>query len=191
VRRHLLPLLLLPFLAGGGIAGGEGDPVAPGQKVAEILSPAADGAAAGRPREASGGSTALRLLLGAGALLALGAVALAARARRTRLGGIPAIEPVDVVGRASLSPRHSVCVVRVAGRRIVLGIAGERMTALAVVEDRAPEAPARGFTSRLGEAGRRPAPPADLEPYRKQVDRLRGMLRGPFAGGGQPPPEEP
>jgi hypothetical protein len=126
-------------------------------------------------------------------------VVLAARRRRARFPGAPAVEPIDVVGRAALSSRHSIYIVRAAGRRIVLGVAGERMTALAVIDERAADAPPppppRGFTSRLGDVTRRlPAkegpPSAELEPYRKQVDRLRGMLRGPFGGGRDSPGQD-
>jgi flagellar biogenesis protein FliO len=178
--------LLLPFLLARPLAAG-GEVVPPGQKISDLLSPAKEPSGASNREAGAGGSTTFRLLVGAGALLVLGAAVLVARKRRSHFAGALAIEPIDVVGRAALSSKHSIYIVRTAGRRIVLGVAGERMTALAVIEDRGAEpapASARGFTPRVSDALRRPAakdlPAADLDPYRKQMERLRGMLRPPF-----------
>jgi flagellar biogenesis protein FliO len=47
--------------------------------------------------------------------------------RRTQL--------LEVVGRTSLSPRHSLCLVRMGGRVVLVGLSGDRMTALDSVGD--------------------------------------------------------
>lgn len=47
--------------------------------------------------------------------------------RRTQL--------LEVIGRTSLSPRHSVCLVRAGGRVVLVGLSGDRMTSLDVIGD--------------------------------------------------------
>jgi flagellar protein FliO/FliZ len=177
---------ILVLVAGGALHAAEGDPVAPGQRVADILGPAREAA---RPAPEGTGPGVARLALAAGALLVLGAAAIAVRRRRRMAGVAGSPEPLEIVGCIALSPRHTIYTVRAAGRRIVVGVSGDGMAALAVIEDRSAEAaappPSRGFSSRLpAEPSRRldarSAPPIDLDPYRKQVDRLRGILRGPF-----------
>lgn len=42
---------------------------------------------------------------------------------------------LEVVGRTSLSPRHSLCLVRMGGRVVLVGLSGDRMTALDSVGD--------------------------------------------------------
>jgi flagellar biogenesis protein FliO len=92
---------------------------------------------------------------------------------------------VEIVGRAALSHRHSVCVIRVGEARIVIGLAGDRMSSLAVLEDDA--APDRAPADRtvrppLPEIPRGRLDPGELDRYRRQVDRLKDLLRGPLRG---------
>lgn len=56
-----------------------------------------------------------------------GGTAFLTGARRTQL--------LEVVGRTSLTPRHSVCLVRAGGRVVLVGLSGDRMSPLDVVTD--------------------------------------------------------
>jgi len=111
------------------------------------------------------------------------------RARGTaRLEGS---EGIQVVGRTAISPRHAVIVLRISNRRLVVGLSGDRMTSLGILDDSSAETSARepGFSARPEDheavARARTIKDSDLVPYRQQVDRLRGLLRGvreDFAG---------
>lgn len=164
-----------------------------------VLSAAVEGAiprpAAGIPFAGGGLLRKLALWTGGLSLLGSGLVLVwvkASRARRGQRGG----EGIEVVGRAALSHRHLVFVLRVSGRHLVVGVSGDRMTPLGAFEDSPVEkpmpapapvsapvpVPAQGFSSRLEGStfplARRAVEDADLAPYRKQMDRLRGLLRG-------------
>jgi len=176
------------------------------QNVSDILSSRADAPApVAAPADPS--STLLKLCLWAGGLL-LGAVGVIAfRRSRGRSAANPGGEGIDVVGRTMISPRHSVLVLRTSGKRIAVAIAGERVTPLGMWEDPssgdpmsgAPEAPrkaqgAGGFTIRPEDqeaiSAARRFREADLVPYRKQVERLRGFLRGLKDGAEESNPQE-
>ena len=112
----------------------------------------------------------------------------------------PAGEGLQILARTALSPRHHVFVLRFSDRKVLVGVSGDRMVPLAVIEDgtsrgsrlegMVPErgtperaVPERGFSERgAPERGngssRRSVSDADLMPYRRQVDRLRDLLRG-------------
>jgi flagellar biogenesis protein FliO len=157
--------------------------VRPGQSVAEILGrePAA---APASPAPAPGGSSQRGAAILTGVLVLAAAGICLVRRRKAHSASSGDGGSVEIVGRAALSHKHSVCVVRVGDARIVIGLAGDRMSPLAVLEgssappDRAP----------AGRVGRPPLPelsrgrldPDELERYRKQVDRLKGLLRGPL-----------
>jgi flagellar biogenesis protein FliO len=133
----------------------------------------------------------------------LAAVAVILRRRRARGTAPHEAGAVQVVGRALLSHRHAVFVLQVSGRRLVVGVAGDRMTALDAFEETAtaaaerPEEPAalaaephRGYTVRPEDRqalrDRRELDASELRPYRKQMDRLRGMLRDMRGDGHDP-----
>jgi flagellar biogenesis protein FliO len=86
---------------------------------------------------------------------------------------------VQVIGRTALSPRHSVYLLRIAGRRLVaVGVCGDRMTTLAEI-DGAGEV--EGIVGAAGQPGLAPDenPRADrLEASAMpEVGRLRSWLR--------------
>lgn len=105
-----------------------------------------------------------------------------------------------VLARAALSPKHFVWVVEFRDREILVGGSPDRLELLAIFE-REPAAPAvaREENSGLERSGESLGGPSekprriqarDLLPYRRQVERLRGLLR---AGEGAPlsPREKP
>lgn len=120
--------------------------VQPGETVGDVLSgerPTEDSA----KTEASPLGAFLRLLGAVAGIGALGFVVVWLW-RRGLLGkstgrGTRALE---VIGRAPLSPRHSVCLVRVGARRVVVvGMCGDAMSSLASIDD--PEELAELLTS--------------------------------------------
>ena len=157
--------------------------VRPGQSISEILArdPAATAASAALAPAASSRH---------GAVIATGAILLVAAGiglrgrRKARVEASGAGGAVEIVGRAALGHKHSVCVVRVGETRIVIGLAGDRMSALAVLDgssappERAP--PVRVGRPPLPELPRGRLDPDEMERYRRQVDRLKGLLRGPL-----------
>lgn len=181
-----LPLVLAPRAVHAD--GDRGDKaVRPGQALSEILArePGAAPASGARPSHAMSGRSA-GMLAGALILSAAGIVFL--RRRRARGAAAGPGGPVRVEGRVAITHRHAVFLVRVDGARIVVGLTGDRMTPLAVLED-----PAGGEESLRHRSGRPPhqARPADadrrgrldpeeLDRYRKQVDRLKVLLQGPL-----------
>jgi flagellar biogenesis protein FliO len=169
-----------------------------GQTLADLLGQKEPSAAASRALP-SGGEIASKLGLWSGGLVVLVAATVLYRRRRKLIASSrPEGEGVEVVGRVHLSHRHAVFVLRVAGRKLVVGVSGDHMTALGSLDVPASaELPikavpstsseerstgARGFTVRPGDmeaiSAARGIPDADLMPYRKQMDRLRGLLRG-------------
>ncbi|MBI4602747.1 MAG: flagellar biosynthetic protein FliO [Planctomycetes bacterium] len=180
-----------------------------GQPLTELLErkgPAAKASERSGAEAQEPGSLATRLALWAAGIVAMGVLVFAIQSRRRARGTAPGeAGAVQVVGRALLSHRHAVYVLRVSNRRLVIGVSGDRMTALGAVDDGAPERPAaekperapgagpRGFSARPGDreavASARAIDPAELLPYRKQMDRLRGLLRemrGGFGAEGSP-----
>jgi flagellar biogenesis protein FliO len=126
--------------------------------------------------------------------LGIGGLAIAAalvwRKHGSRTWRAAAGEGLQVLGRAALSPRHHVFVVRFGDRKVLVGVSGDRMASLAVVEEGSPSGPRleaamterggpdRGAVEREIGCSRRTVSEADLVPYRRQVDRLRDLLRG-------------
>lgn len=136
------------------------------------------------------GATIVKLALGA---MSLGIVAfgLLYVYRKGLLGGgrLSGGGGIEILGRASLSPRHAVFVLRLDGKKILVGMAPDRLTSLAVLDEPAAmkqagiskspplsRADANTFPSR-SEAPSRTVTEDDLLPYRRQVNRLRDMLR--------------
>lgn len=168
--------------AAGVLADGDKG-VRPGQSVSEILGsePAAARASAA---PASGGSSqrGAAILTGAFVLATAGIYLL--RRKKGHAAWSGAGGSVEIVGRAALTHKHSVCVVRVGDASIVIGLAGDRMSPLAVLEGTSPPAD----RAPAGRVGRPPLPelsrgrldPDELERYRKQVNRLKDLLRGPL-----------
>jgi len=174
---------LIAALAPGAAAPADGEKgVRPGQSVAEIL--ARDPAAAQpSPASAPGVSSprGAAILTGVLVLAAAGLCLLGRRKARAAWSGPGGA--VEIVGRVALGHKHTVCVVRVGDTRIVIGLAGDRMSPLAVLDassapppDLAP--PARVGRPPLPEHPRGRLDPEELDRYRKQVDRLKDMLRG-------------
>jgi len=192
LRRCLGPALGLLLLAGHPIAAGEAR-VREKQPLAELR----DGkpaAAPGTPEPRGAGSSLGWKLGGPGIGLALcGLTVITIRRRRARGTTPNEAGVVQVVGRALLSHRHAIFVVQVSGRRLVVGVSGDRMTALDAfepageaaaepVEEPAPApAPLRGYSVRPKDRqallARREDDAAELRPYRQKMDRLRDALR--------------
>jgi len=129
-----------------------------------------------------------------GWVAALGVLALAAVRvwRRLAARGAPGADGggLRVVSRAALTPRHFIYTVRVGSQRLlVVGVSGDRITALSEFDDPAqvlaldsafqksleraggPEAAETGEEARLRAEG-------DLSPYRREVQRLSELVRG-------------
>ena len=171
----------------GGVQSGEAAPGLPEPK----------GKAAGIPSmKGVDLSGAWKVLWGT---LGISGLAVAAVLLRRKLGlrtwRTPAGEGLQILGRAALSPRHHVFVLRFSDRKVLVGVSGDRMVPLAVIEDGNPHGsrlegviPERGIPERGGPdrgaqergtgSSRRTVIEADLVPYRRQVDRLRELLRG-------------
>lgn len=131
------------------------------------------------------------LKLGLAALAIAGASAglvwaerrLAARGR-----GVSAPGGLRLAGRVALSPKHFVCVLKLGEREVVVGVSPDRLTTLAVFdrEGAAPgarpeapprERPAEKAPEAASGGGLRRLTDGELLPYRRQVERLRGLLR--------------
>ena len=70
-----------------------------------------------------------RIAMAIGGVGAVGWALAAWSRRRTR--SLPGEERIVVVARRSLGPRHQVAILDAGGRRLLIGFAGERITALA------------------------------------------------------------
>ncbi|MBI4577932.1 MAG: flagellar biosynthetic protein FliO [Planctomycetes bacterium] len=124
-----------PVPSGAAAPPGEGPP---GADFAEWLYGQGKDAAPGPPaaEAPSAGEVWTRMALTS--LGVLGVIVLAALAARRLLPGARLGSParhLRVVGRAPLGPRHSVCLVRVGRRVLVLGVGPEGVNALATVDD--------------------------------------------------------
>lgn len=170
---------------------GRSGSVRPGQTIRGLLDGEEEGS--GKRASAVPADWTVFLKLGLGSVsLALVGAGLVFVYRRWLPGGNRTAGEGDlkVSGRVALSPRHLVYLLEVEGRKVVVGVSGDRMTSLGILEEprgRAaathrgppasprlnPTAPARA----LGEAPGRAVSAADLMPYRRQVNRLREMLR--------------
>jgi flagellar biogenesis protein FliO len=95
---------------------------------------------------------------------------------------------VQVIGRGALGPKHQVVVTRVGERILILGLTSDRIVRLGEVDDPReavkllpPEQSFAGSVT-LSEAAYREEDAAQgdietsLEPYRREIDRLRGMV---------------
>lgn len=98
---------------------------------------------------------------------------------------------VRVVGRTALGPKSQLVVAQVGGQLLILGVTGESITRLGEIED--PEEATRFSPPEESFAGRfaavedvypesdsvepqAPVPEARLEPYRREVARLKSMV---------------
>ena len=184
MSRAALALGIAAALAPGTAVLADGEKgVRPGQSVAEILArePAAAPAA---PAPAAAGSSRHGAAIVTGALVLAAAGICLLRRKKARAASSSHAGAVEIVGRAALSHKHSVCVVRVGDTRIVIGLAGDRMSPLAVLEDSS-SSPERAPPGRVGrpplpELPRGRLDPDEMDRYRKQVDRLKDLLRGPL-----------
>lgn len=95
---------------------------------------------------------------------------------------------VQVIGRGAIGPKHQVVVTRVGERILILGLTSDSISRLGEVEDPReavkllpPEQSFAGSVT-LSEASYREEDAArgdletSLEPYRREIDRLRGMV---------------
>jgi flagellar biogenesis protein FliO len=111
--------------------------------------------------------------------------------RRFSPGAIPPQNRklVQVIGRGALGPKHQVVVTRVGERILMLGLAPDTIVPLGEVEDPREVVrmtpPEETFAGRitLSEAAYREddaeqgdTDDKNLEPYRREIDRLRGMV---------------
>lgn len=171
-----LLLIVFPVEAGESIG------VKPGQTVQEVLDSHGKGAASSRAEFPTTGQLLLRLALTVGSVSLLGFGSLFfLRKWFSQRGTLHSTGEIEVAGRAALSPKHLVFVLRVADQRIVVGVSGDRMSPLAVVEDGKARRP-QAAVPESAEGGRKTVGEADLMPYRRQMDRLRGLFRGRFEG---------
>ncbi len=143
-------------------------------------------------RETSG--LAVKAALWSGVLIA-GACCLGVVRRASKRSKVQHASPggVEVAGRIFLSHKQSVFVLRLGGKRLAVGVGGDRITPLGIW-DESPDSPAlpehsapvpartNGFTirpeDREGMLAAKAFRDTDFLPYRKQVERLRGLLRG-------------
>ncbi|MBN1442754.1 MAG: flagellar biosynthetic protein FliO [Planctomycetes bacterium] len=187
----VLCFLLSPLL---GAAPDDARSLAPEDSVERLLgSSAAEEEARRDDQPASPLVVLLRLSASVAAILALGGGALILQRRWTLVkrrnagaGG------VQVLGRTSLSPRHSIYLVRIGQRVLAVGVSGDRMTAL--LELAGAELPARGeggphnlseeLAPGLDSGGLREASAGEDSSGRLRSDRAperggwRAMLRG-------------
>lgn len=186
-------LILLLSLQVPGLVAAEAR-VQPRQSVVDLLGVGPESTLAPAPA-VDPSATVLKLGLWAGGIFLAAVGLLVLRRYRKRAGVGILSEGIEVIGRTMISPRHSVLVLRMQGKRVALAIAGDRVTPLGlwddstavsmVAEKSAPvQVPERagGFTIRpqdreAQDAARR-FRDSDLQPYRQQVERLRGLLRG-------------
>jgi flagellar biogenesis protein FliO len=154
--------------------------------------------AAGAVRAPSGGLLrplgVMLVLVGLGGGLYV--LARRVRSRQPFFGG----RNLSVLETAYLSPKHSMALVRVRNRILVLGL-GEDVRTLAVFDQPDEVLGFEGaFSRELSEAledgaegGNDRGPGVPLEPYRRQIDRLRGAVarwRTRLAGAPPEPREE-
>jgi len=204
---RLLALGLALFLCVALRAGAEEPRVRAGQTIADLLNKkGSDGAdPAGTPSAERDG--AAKLGAWAAALVALGGVFFfVRRAKLLPRAAFRPAEGLELAGRIALTPRHSVHLVCGRGRCVWVGVAGDRMVSLGEFSEAArpaaePQAtvercePAEsaaapsetapslgGFTIRPQDreaiATARALHDEDLQPYRRQMDRMRDILRG-------------
>ena len=184
----LVPFLLLvpPAPCPAAETGGH---VKPGQTISGLLDNKGQGGNQTLSSAPMEWGVIVRLSVGALLLVALGGGLVFIQRRRTGWAPKDGLGGIQVVGRTALSPRHFVYVLRMGGRRLVVGVSGDRMSSLAVVED---AAAARTAHTEVPASERKtdPAPAAideaDLLPYRRQVNRLRELLRGRESSGRDP-----
>lgn len=131
--------LLLALVSSTGLAREEGGPetrVQPGETVGELLE--RKSASRGSARAEASTFGAFLRLVGAVVGVALLGVAVVWFFRRSPLGASTrrGSDLVEVLGRTAISAKHSVCLLRIAKRRIVVvGVCGDEMTALASIDD--------------------------------------------------------
>jgi flagellar biogenesis protein FliO len=167
----------------------EGDRKAAGDSIGGLLSEPATSPA---EREGSAGGLLFRVLgwMSALTVAAVAGIGIWKRLTVTGRTGGPA-GGIRVVGRASLTPKHSIYTVRVSNQRLlVVGVSGDRMTALTEFDDPAQVlALDPSFQKELSAAGGGgdAGEPADggsallegqLAPYRVEVRRLVEVVRG-------------
>jgi flagellar biogenesis protein FliO len=179
-NRFFLGFFLGLVLAAPGAGAGEGDAVKPGETVKELLDSKEKGSAPAAAFPGTG-TLLLKLVLSAGAvgLLGLGLIFVSRKCLRSGMG-LSSSGEIEVTGRAALSPKHVVFVLRVDERRIVVGLSGERMYSLAVIGDRGEQGHHASRPEREISSSGKAIGEADLMPYRRQMDRLRGLFRGHF-----------
>lgn len=147
-------------------------------------------AEASRPAPAALEWTSI-LKLGLAALVVAGASAGLVWAQRrlaARGEGASAAGGLRLAGRVALSPKHFACLLKLGEREVVVGVSPDRLTTLAVFDREGaapggrPEAPSRERPAdkppeAASGGGLRRVAEGDLLPYRRQVERLRGLLR--------------
>ena len=179
---------------------GEEGKVRPKQRLAELLESKEKAQGPAPPGSTGRNEPSSRLGLWAAGVLACAAGWIVLRkARRRGAGismraGVAAAEEIEVVARLPLTHKHAVYVVNACGRRFALGISAEGITLLGalggeasahVPPDALPSAraaSAHGYSAlpegKEAVSSARLLRDADLAPYRKQMDRIRGLLRG-------------
>jgi flagellar biogenesis protein FliO len=166
----------------------EGEPRAAGDSIGSLLSEPASVA----EREGSAGGLLFRVL-GWMAALTVAAVAGIGIWKRLTVTGRTGGEAggIRVVGRAALTPKHSIYTVRVSNQRLlVVGVSGDRMTSLTEFDDPAQVlALDSSFQKALSAAGGREEAvesaeggsallDGQLTPYRVEVRKLVEVVRG-------------
>lgn len=196
MKRPALRALAIALLTCGAVhrARAEEVRVRPNQTIADLLGGKARSGESSGSSAGDGSSVAGKLAIWSGVIL-VGAcgLGLLRRAGRRRAASRWSGGGIEVAGRMLLSHRHSVLVLRIGGKRLALGVAGDRLTSLGMwdepldsvepVSESVPEPQKTGgFTIRPQDreamSAARSFRDSDFLPYRKQVERLRGLLRG-------------
>ena len=160
---------------------GERAVVKPRQTVRELLD--SKGSESAPPAALGTGSLLLKLVLSVGAIGLLGSgLIFISRKYLSSPASLHSSGDIEVTGRAALSSKHLVFVLRVGERQIVVGVSGDGMSPLAVLGE------SGGRSCQASSAERQMSfREADLIPYRRQMDRLRGLFRGRFQHEGDLP----
>jgi flagellar biogenesis protein FliO len=178
-------LLWVPW-AGAGDAPETVPAAAPAKSartVAGLFAEVPEGAARQTAVAGTGGAAILRVV-GATIFASLAAVGLVWAWRRWgRTSALPSDSGgLRVAGRVALTARHFVYELRVGRERILVGVADDRMCPLGVLADPPAKETAPTAAVPLQETRRvvgiqAPVEDSDLLPYRRQVNRLREILR--------------
>ena len=193
-------LLVLVLCAARTVAQNPGG-VHSGATIGDLLEEESVESGAAAPAGPSLTGTFLRMIGWAAGVVAVGGALLLVIKKFTPAGRmLTGNGMIHVLGRTSLSPRHTVFVVRIARHRVlVVGLSGDRMVTLSEISDaseildlvgdfrsKLDAATAGDATSALGDPGVAAAvqdhglveSPVDLRRYQREIDKFRKVVSG-------------